>query len=100
MAVQTYAGIYNDEAGGMTHLGRIVMDAWVFGIIAETETCEGWDAAQMQNLYEKVFAAWAPYGSMPSNLPEGLRQRHAEIYEIAMKRGRESGWDPELGEDD
>jgi len=97
---QQYAGINNDAAGGMTHLGRIVMDAWVFGIIPETETCEGWDAAQMQNLYEKVFAAWEPYASLPSRLPDEMRRRHADIYQAAMARGRVSGWDPELGEDD
>lgn len=95
-----YAGIYNDEAGGMTHLGRIVMDAWLFGLIAEDETCKGWDAAQLQNLYEKVYAAWTPYANLPSRLPEELRARHARIYEEAMSRGRASGWDPELGEDD
>lgn len=100
MAAQTYAGIFNDEAGGMTHLGRVVMDGWVFGIIPESETCMGWDASQMQNLYEKVFAAWEGYGSMPSKLPDELRQRHASIYESAMDRGRKSGWNPELGEDD
>ena len=98
--MQKYVGIYNDQSGGMTHLGRVVMDAWVFEIIPTTETCEGWDASQMQNLYEEVFAAWAPYGSLPSNLPEDLRMRHALIYEHAMMRGRDAGWDPELSGED
>lgn len=98
--MQKYVGIYNDQAGGMTHLGRVVMDAWVFEIIPMTETCEGWDAAQMQNLYEKVFAAWVPYDNLPSNLPEDYRMRHAMIYKKAMERGRDSNWNPELGEDD
>ena len=56
MSKQVYAGVDKDNKGGLTHLGRMVRDAWVFGILPETETCEGWDAAQMQNLYEQVYA--------------------------------------------
>lgn len=98
--METYVGIDNDTNGGMTHLGRIVMDGWVFGLIPQTETCAGWNAAQMQNLYEKVYAAWEPYAHLPSNLPAELREKHARIYASAMNAGREQGWDPELGEDE
>lgn len=97
---QTYAGVDRDENGGLTHMGRMVRDAWVFGILPETETCAGWDAARMQNLYEKVSAAWEPYAHLPSRLPEELRARHARISGAAMTGAREKGWDPELGEDD
>ena len=51
MTKQHYAGIDQDENGGLTHLGRMVRDAWVFGILPESETCAGWDGSQMQNLY-------------------------------------------------
>lgn len=95
-----YVGLNEDEHGGMTHLGRIVMDGWVFGIIPESETCKGWSAAQIQALYEKVYAAWEPYSHLPSRLPDALRQRHARIYAAAMATGRAQGWDPELGDDD
>lgn len=98
--METYVGIKNDTNGGMTHLGRIVMDGWLFGFIPDTETCAGWDAAQMQMLYEKTYAAWEPYAHLPSNLPPELRDRHAHIYAAAMAAGREQGWNPELGEDD
>ena len=37
----TYIGIDKDTNGGMTHLGRIVMDGWLFGFIPESETCAG-----------------------------------------------------------
>ena len=37
--METYVGIDQDTNGGMTHLGRIVMDGWVFGCIPENETC-------------------------------------------------------------
>ncbi len=36
-----YAGTDKDIDGGMTVAGRIIRDAWAFGIIHETETCEG-----------------------------------------------------------
>jgi len=95
-----YAGIEHDENNGLTHLGRIVRDAWVFGILPETETCAGWDHAQMQNLYEKVYAAWEPYAHLPSRLPEELQKRHTQIYNQAITTAKEKGWDPELKDDD
>ncbi len=95
-----YVGIDCDDDGGMTYLGRIVMDAWVFGLLPETETCTGWHASQMLALYEQVHAAWEPYAHLPSRLPEVLRQKHARIYVAALERARAAGWDPELGDDD
>lgn len=98
--MKKYVGIYNDEAGGLTDFGRVVMDAWVFEIIPSSETCAGWDETQMQSLAEQVAAAWARYDNAPANLPEDLRMRHALIYEHAMMRGRDAGWDPELSGED
>lgn len=100
MAQQTYVGLEQDTHGGLTHIGRIVRDAWVFGIIPETERCQGWDAARMQNLYEQVYAEWDKYAHLPSLLPEALRQRHTEIYSRAIAIAKQEGWDAELGEDD
>ena len=45
MTAQHYVGIDQDKDGGLTNLGRIVRDAWVFGILPETETCSGWSSA-------------------------------------------------------
>ncbi|OIR11479.1 hypothetical protein GALL_69720 [mine drainage metagenome] len=100
MTQQTYVGVNEDKNGGLTHLGRMVRDAWVFGLLPETETCAGWDAARMQGLYEKVYAAWEPYAHLPSRLPEALRERHARFYAQAVTTARKEGWDPELGEDE
>ncbi len=100
MSKQVYAGIDKDNKGGLTHLGRIVLDARVFGVLPETETCVGWDAAQMQNLYEKVYAAWEPYAHLPSRLPEPLREKHTQLYAAAIDTARKDGWNAELGEDD
>ncbi len=100
MTQQFYVGIDNDNKGGLTHLGRMVRDAWVFGIIPETETCEGWDGARMQGLYEKVYAAWEPYAHIPSRLPDDLCAKHTALYEQAIVKARTDGWDAELGEDE
>lgn len=100
MAIQTYVGINQDTNGGLTHMGRIVRDAWIFGILPDTETCAGWDSARMQNLYELVYAAWEPYAHLPSRLPDNLRERHTAMYAQAITTARDNGWDAELGEDD
>lgn len=100
MAEQVYVGLLNDQNGGMTHMGQVIRDAWVFNLLPETETCAGWPASQMQNLYEKVVAAWAPYAHLPSLLPPELRSRHSLIYDAAIRHAKSHGWNPELGEDD
>ena len=95
-----YVGIEQDENNGLTHLGRIVRDAWVFGILPDTETCAGWNYSQMQNLYEKVYAAWEPYAHLPSRLPAELQTRHKQIYGRAISVAKTKGWNPELKDDD
>ncbi|MBX3616002.1 hypothetical protein [Nitrosomonas sp.] len=100
MAEQFYVGIYDDNNGGLTHLGRVVRDAWVFGLLPETETCAGWSTSQMQVLYEKVHDAWEPYAHLPSRLPDELRERHTAIYDAAIRHAKSKGWDAELGDDD
>lgn len=100
MQNQEYVGIHDDKFGGMTHLGLIVKDAWVFGLVPDTETCAGWSPDRMQILYDRVSAAWEPYGFLPSRLPPDLRKRHTKIHEEAVSNARGRGWDPILGEDD
>jgi len=95
-----YPGIDQDPKGGMTPTGNIIRDAWVFGIIPETETCAGWALQGIDALYDKVTAAWEPYGHLASRLPRELRERHQRIYDAAVVRARAEGWDPELGDDD
>jgi len=97
---KTYPGIDQDPRGGMTPTGNIIRDAWVFGILAETETCAGWTLQGIDALYEKVSAAWAPYGHLVSRLPPELRERHARIYGAAVQRARAQGWNPELDQED
>jgi hypothetical protein len=94
-----YVGFNNDKHG-MTQLGRIVLDGWLFGFIPESEDCAGWDMGRMQALMDRVEKEWDKYGTLPSRLPAELRQRHAELYAKAMDLARGKGWNPELGEDD
>jgi len=97
---ERYVGIDKDKNGGMTTLGTLIRDAWVFGLLPEQETCEGWTLGQFETLYERVSRAWEPYGHLPSCLPEELRDRHARIYQDAVDRARASGWNPELDQED
>lgn len=100
MTEQQYVGIDQDKDAGLTNLGRIVRDAWVFGILPETETCSGWSSAEMQLLYEKVHAAWEPYAHLPSRLPDELRERHSRLYSHAIAEAKKKGWVTDLEDDD
>ncbi|MGD8589841.1 MAG: hypothetical protein PVG22_13530 [Chromatiales bacterium] len=100
MKNKIYVGIDKEAKGAMTPTGNIIRDAWVFGIIPESETCAGWTVQGIDNLYDKVTAEWGRYGHLVSNLPADLKQRHQRIYDAAIARARELGWDPELDEGD
>jgi hypothetical protein len=93
--------VLEDEHAGLTTLlGRLVRDAWVFGLLPETETCAGWNAGQMKALQDKVHAAWEPYASLPGLLPPELRERHGRIYDKAIRQARLQGWNADLDDDD
>lgn len=100
MKSNAYPGLAHDSEGGMTHLGRIVKDAWVFSLIPESEDCTDWGLDQMQILADQVAKEWDTYGNLPSRLPAELRERHTRIYTQAIDRAREGGWDPELFDED
>lgn len=96
---QIYIGIHNDTSG-LSPTANIIRDAWVFGILPESETCEGWSLDRIEEVYDKVSAAWEPYGHLASRLPPELRERHARIYAAAIQRARASGWNPELDDEE
>jgi hypothetical protein len=91
---------FNHDAHGMTMLGRIVLDAWLFDLIPRSEDCTGWDLQRMQQLMDLVNRRWDEYGNLPSRLPSELLEKHTELYEWATRRARERGWNPELSEED
>jgi hypothetical protein len=91
----TYVGIDNDVNGAMTTIGKIIRDAWVFELIPETETCEGWNQAGIDALLDKVNNEWDKYGCLFSQLPEALRERHQRIHGEAFKNAKAAGWSGE-----
>ncbi len=90
-----YVGIDNDINGGMTSIGKIIRDAWVFKLIPGSETCEGWNLARIDALLQKVNAEWDKHGCMVSQLPEHLAKRHREIHAQAMQKAKAAGWSGE-----
>jgi hypothetical protein len=97
-----YVGVDKDIYGGMTTIGKIIRDAWVFGLLPETETCEGWNLAGIDALLQKVNAEWDKYGCLVSHLPPELAARHRQIHDAAIARARAAGWsgEAETGPDD
>jgi hypothetical protein len=83
-ASERYVGIQNDHNGGLTDTGKIIRDAWVFGIIPESETCEGWVTEGIEGLRQKTNAEWSKHGFLVSNLPQELRERFMRIHDDAV----------------
>ncbi len=97
---QTYVG-YDDEIdGGMTAIAKVIRDAWVFGIIEETETCKGWNFAGIDALLDKVNKEWDKYGCLVSHLPPELREKHQKIHDKAIAEAKKLGWSGEAETDD
>jgi len=95
-----YVGINNEVSGGMTTIGKIIRDAWVFGLIEESETCEGWNFAGVDALLDKVNTEWDKYGCLVSNLPVELYERHQRIHDKAITNAKAAGWSGEVETDD
>ena len=98
---KSYVGIEADDYGGMTPTGKIVREAWIFGLIPEDEGCAGWTPGQVEALWVRVSAEWEKYGFSVAALPEELRERFMRIQGEATQRARAAGWNPEgeLGSD-
>jgi len=96
----TYVGIDNEVNGGMTTIGKIIRDAWVFDLIEETETCEGWNFAGVDALLDKVNIQWDKYGCLASHLPCELFEKHHRIHNKAIENARLAGWSGETETDD
>lgn len=94
-----YVGIHNDMNGGMTDTGKIIRDAWAFGIIDENETCEGWLLAGIEDLWGKVHAEWEKHGFLVNNLPEDVREKYMKIQTKAVASAKTAGWDPDISDE-
>ena len=95
MNERRYEGIDKDPNGAMNPTGNIIRDAWVFGLIPESETCKGWNTQAIEALYEKVTQAWEPFAHLPSRLSPELLERHQRIYAAAVARAKNLGWNPD-----
>ena len=84
----------------MNPTGNIIRDAWVFDLIPETETCAGWSDQRLSALYEQVTVEWGKYGHLVSNLPSELADKHRRIYDEAVKKARDAGWNPDSALED
>ncbi|MBL4763091.1 MAG: hypothetical protein JKY93_10390 [Gammaproteobacteria bacterium] len=97
---EKYVGVDNEVNGGMTPLAKIIRDAWVFGILEESETCAGWNAAGMDNLMSKVNDEWDKYGCLVSYLPPELAAKHKRIHDKAIAEAKAVGWSGATETDD
>ena len=95
MSERRYVGIHNDINGGMTATGKIIRDAQVFGIIAETETCEGWLPQGIEQLWDTTEKAWQPYGFTVNALPSDLKDKFLRIHGAAVEKAKAAGWSGE-----
>jgi len=84
----------------MTDTGRIIREAWAFGLIPETETCAGWNAQAIEKLWGDTLAEWAKYNHQVRQLPDDIRERYLRIQKQAFERARKAGWDASLKDDD
>lgn len=97
----SYPGINNDINGGMTMIGKLIRDAWVFGILPEGETCEDWAISRIDAIHQQVNDEWDKYSCMVSQLPPELAERHRRIFDQAIELAKSRGWDPEaIGSDE
>ena len=97
---RTYVGLDADQDGGMTPTGKIIRDAWVFGLLPEGEGCAGWSAGQIEGLWARVSSEWEKYGFSVAALPDETRARFLRIQDAAVARARAAGWDPQADLED
>lgn len=95
-----YIGVHNEVNGGMTTIGKIIRDAWVFGLVEESETCAGWNLAGIDALLDRVNNEWDKYGCLASNLPMELFEKHQRIHGKAIQDARAAGWSGEIETED
>ncbi|HBR96588.1 MAG TPA: hypothetical protein DD979_04325 [Gammaproteobacteria bacterium] len=97
-----YVGLTHEIRGGMTPIGKAIRDAWVFDLIPEEETCEGWHYDAINALIQQVNQEWDKHGCLVSQLPPPLLARHQRIHDNAIQQAINAGWsgEDEIRDDD
>ena len=95
MSSKPYIGIDKDCYGGMRDIGKLIRDAWAFGLIPPQETCAGWDAGKLEQLWQQVNGEWSRYNFRVNDLPGEIRERYLRIQQQAVDTARQAGWDAE-----
>lgn len=97
---QSYVGIDKDKYGGMSDIGKIIRDAWAFGLIPQSETCAGWDSNRLEQLWQQVNNQWARFDFRVANLPTQIRDNYLLIQRLAVEKAKQAGWDAQRELDD
>lgn len=97
---KSYVGIDKDKYGGMSDIGKIIRDAWAFGLIPENETCAGWNAGRLEQLWQQVNNEWARFDFRVADLPSAIQEKYLRIQKQAVETAKQAGWDAERELDD
>jgi len=97
---QSYVGIDKDKYGGMSDIGKLIRDAWAFGLIPQSETCAGWDSSRLEQLWQQVNNQWVRFDFRVANLPTEIRDNYLLIQQLAVKKAKQAGWDAQRELDD
>lgn len=90
-----------DEASDpwvMSDSGKLMRDAWVFGLLPEGQGVAEQNAMLLQMLAHDVRASWQQHGNCVNCLPRELRNRYTGIHAEAIRRAKMNGWEPEAGD--
>ena len=79
--------MHNDPSASEIDRGRVIRDAWVFGIVPESESCDGWTIQALVQLEHKVNEVWKKYDFKAANLPPHIRTHFDRIYGAEAQRG-------------
>ncbi len=99
---RVYPGYDADPNYGMSQEAKLIRDAWAFGLLPETEKCEGWRADQFERLWEQVDAVWEKADFRVAKLPPEIQEKYMALQLEALKNAKAQGWEPEalLANDD
>ena len=79
----------------MTNTGKLMRDAWVFGLLPEGQGLAGQNTVSLQMLADDVGTCWKQHGNCVNCLSRELRNHYTRIHAEAIRRAKASGWKQE-----